>query len=83
MNTWSFLLHHRDEILSATLAHIVLVLISMSTAIVVGVSLGLLIVHNRLLRRTTRPFLGLAEPGGCEAAEHDGAKRAARPSNRA
>ena len=50
MNTWSFLLHHRDEILSATLAHIVLVLISMSTAIVLGVSLGLLIVHNRLLR---------------------------------
>ena len=50
MNTWSFLLQHRDEILSATLAHIVLVLISMSTAIVLGVSLGLLIVHNRLLR---------------------------------
>lgn len=50
MNSWTFFLQHREEILSATFAHIVLVIISMSIAIVIGVALGLLIVHNRVLR---------------------------------
>jgi osmoprotectant transport system permease protein len=50
MTTWTFLLEHRVEILSATLAHMVLVAISMSIAIVIGVSLGMLSVHNRVLR---------------------------------
>jgi osmoprotectant transport system permease protein len=50
MNPWTFFLQHRAEILSATLDHLVLVAISMSIAIVIGVSLGMLIVHNRVLR---------------------------------
>ena len=50
MNSWEFFLQHRAEILSATFEHIVLVIISMSIAIVIGVALGLLIVHNRFLR---------------------------------
>jgi osmoprotectant transport system permease protein len=50
MNFWEFFLQHRSEILSATLAHILLVVISMSIAIIIGVALGLLIVHNRFLR---------------------------------
>lgn len=50
MNSWSYFLQHRSEILSATFAHMVLVAISMSIAIFIGVSVGMLSVHNRPLR---------------------------------
>jgi len=50
MNFWSYFLQHRAEILSATLAHMLLVVVAMSIATVIGVSLGMLSVHNRVLR---------------------------------
>jgi osmoprotectant transport system permease protein len=50
MSPWSFFLSHRAEILEATLDHLVLVGIAMSFAIVIGVSLGMLIVQRRGLR---------------------------------
>jgi osmoprotectant transport system permease protein len=50
MSPWSFFLSHRAEILDATLDHLVLVGIAMSFAIVIGVSLGMLIVQHRGLR---------------------------------
>ena len=57
MSDWNFLLEHRSEILSATLDHMVLVLIAMSIAILIGVPLGMLIVHRAGLRNIS---LGLA-----------------------
>jgi osmoprotectant transport system permease protein len=50
MNFWPYFLQHRAEILSATLAHMLLVVISMSIAIAIAVPLGMLSVHNRVLR---------------------------------
>ena len=47
---WQFFLSHADEILSATLAHVALVLISMTIAIAIAVPLGMLIVQHRGLR---------------------------------
>ena len=50
MNFWPYFLQHRAEIFSATLAHMVLVVISMSIAIMIAVPLGMLSVHHRVLR---------------------------------
>jgi len=50
MTPWQFFLSHQSEILSATLAHLWLVLISMLIAIAMAVPLGLLIVQHRTLR---------------------------------
>jgi osmoprotectant transport system permease protein len=50
MSFWTFFLQHRGEIFSATLDHLELVLIAMAIAILIGVPLGLLIVHRRTLR---------------------------------
>jgi osmoprotectant transport system permease protein len=50
MSPWSFFVEHRAEILEATLDHLVLVVIAMAFAIVIGVSLGMLIVQHRGLR---------------------------------
>jgi osmoprotectant transport system permease protein len=50
MSFWTFLLQYRGEILTATLVHLELVLIAMAIAILIGVPLGLLIVHRRTLR---------------------------------
>jgi osmoprotectant transport system permease protein len=50
MSPWSFFVEHRAEILDATLDHLVLVVIAMAFAIVIGVSLGMLIVQHRGLR---------------------------------
>jgi osmoprotectant transport system permease protein len=49
-STWSFFLEHRDEIFSATLDHMVLVVIAMLIAILIGVPLGMFIVQRRLPR---------------------------------
>jgi osmoprotectant transport system permease protein len=50
MTPWTFFLSHRDEILTATLAHLELVLIAMAIAILIGVPLGMFIVQRPALR---------------------------------
>lgn len=47
---WSFFLQHRAEILSATLDHVELVLISMVVGICIAVPLGMFIVQRPALR---------------------------------
>ena len=47
---WSFFLEHRAEILSATLDHVELVLISMVIAMFIAVPLGMFIVQRPALR---------------------------------
>jgi osmoprotectant transport system permease protein len=46
LSDWSFLAEHRGEILGATLDHITLVIIAMVIAILIGVPLGMFIVHR-------------------------------------
>lgn len=50
MNFWDFFLRHRAEIFSATLDHLMLVVIAMTIAILIGVPFGMLIVHRPALR---------------------------------
>jgi osmoprotectant transport system permease protein len=50
MNAWAFLLQHREEIFQTTVEHLALVLGAMLIAILIGVPLGLLIVHRPVLR---------------------------------
>jgi osmoprotectant transport system permease protein len=50
MSFWDFFLQHRAEILSATADHLLLVLVAMIVAILIGVPLGMLIVHRPALR---------------------------------
>jgi len=50
MTTWTFFNDHRDEIFSATLDHLTLVIIAMVIAILIGVPLGMLIVQRPTLR---------------------------------
>jgi osmoprotectant transport system permease protein len=50
VSPWNFFLDHRSEILSATLDHLTLVVISMAFAIAIAVPLGMLIVQHRHLR---------------------------------
>jgi osmoprotectant transport system permease protein len=57
MSYWTFFLEHRAEILNATVDHVELVLIAMVIAILIGVPLGMLIVHRPALRNIS---LGLA-----------------------
>jgi osmoprotectant transport system permease protein len=57
MSSWRFLVEHRSEILTATLDHMVLVLIAMGIAILIGVPLGMMIVRRTALRNIS---LGLA-----------------------
>jgi osmoprotectant transport system permease protein len=57
MSSWRFFVEHRSEILSATLDHMVLVLIAMGIAILIGVPLGMMIVRRAALRNIS---LGLA-----------------------
>ena len=47
---WSFFAEHRAEILGATLDHITLVIVAMAIAILIGVPLGMFIVHRPALR---------------------------------
>jgi osmoprotectant transport system permease protein len=54
---WSFFAEHRSEILSATLDHLTLVIIAMAIAILIGVPLGMFIVHRPAPRAIA---LGLA-----------------------
>jgi osmoprotectant transport system permease protein len=57
VSPWTFFLEHRAEILEATLAHLSLVVIAMVFAILIGVPLGMLIVHRPALRNLA---LGIA-----------------------
>lgn len=50
LSDWSFFLEHRAEILSATLDHVELVLISMVVGIFIAVPLGMFIVQRPALR---------------------------------
>jgi osmoprotectant transport system permease protein len=56
-NTWTFFLGHRQEIFTATLDHMTLVLIAMLFAIAIGVPLGMFIVQRPTLRNIA---LGIA-----------------------
>jgi osmoprotectant transport system permease protein len=47
---WTFFVQHRGEIFAATLEHLQLVVIAMAVAILIGVPLGLLLVHRKFLR---------------------------------
>ena len=50
MTAWRFFVEHREEILSATLDHVWLVLIAMLIAIAISVPLGMFIVYHKALR---------------------------------
>jgi osmoprotectant transport system permease protein len=50
MNLWIFFVQHRGEIFAATLEHLQLVVIALARAILIGVPLGLLLVHRKFLR---------------------------------
>ncbi|HXM95327.1 MAG TPA: ABC transporter permease [Candidatus Dormibacteraeota bacterium] len=50
MTTWSFFVAHRAEILSATLDHLTLAAVAMAFAVLIGLPLGMLIVHRPALR---------------------------------
>lgn len=50
LSGWSFFMEHRAEILSATLDHVELVLISMVIAMMIAVPLGMFIVQRPALR---------------------------------
>ena len=50
LGAWSFFMEHRAEILSATLDHVELVLISMVIAMFIAVPLGMFIVQRPALR---------------------------------
>lgn len=57
MSPWRFFLGHCPEIFSATLDHVLLVVIAMAIAISIAVPLGMLIVQHRRLRAVA---LGIA-----------------------
>jgi osmoprotectant transport system permease protein len=57
MTTWSFFVEHHAEILDTTLEHLTLVVIAMAFAILIGVPLGMFVVHRPALRRLS---LGIA-----------------------
>jgi osmoprotectant transport system permease protein len=50
MTAWRFFIEHREEILSATLDHVWLVLIAILIAIAISVPLGMFIVYHKALR---------------------------------
>ncbi len=49
-DAWTFFAEHRDEIFSATVDHLTLVVIAMIIAILIGVPLGMFIVQRPALR---------------------------------
>jgi len=57
MTTWSFFVEHRAEIFDTTIEHLTLVVIAMVFAILIGVPLGMFVVHRPALRRLS---LGIA-----------------------
>jgi osmoprotectant transport system permease protein len=57
MTTWSFFVEHHAEIFDTTLEHLALVVIAMAFAILIGVPVGMFVVHRPALRRLA---LGIA-----------------------
>jgi osmoprotectant transport system permease protein len=57
MTLWTFFIHHRAEILGATLDHVQLVLVAMLIAVMIGVPLGMFIVYYKAFRTVA---LGIA-----------------------
>jgi osmoprotectant transport system permease protein len=57
VTAWRFFIEHREEILSATLDHVWLVLIAILIAIAISVPLGMFIVYHKALRTLS---LGIA-----------------------
>jgi osmoprotectant transport system permease protein len=57
MTLWTFFIHHRTEILAATLDHVQLVLVAMLIAVTIGVPLGMFIVYYKAFRTVA---LGIA-----------------------
>ena len=57
MTTWSFFVEHHAEIFDTTIEHLTLVVIAMAFAILIGVPLGMFVVHRPALRRLA---LGIA-----------------------
>ncbi len=69
-SNWTFFADHREEIFSATLDHLVLVLIAMIIAILIGVPLGMFIVQRPALRAIIdRAVLESAEAMGMTRAQ--------------
>ena len=56
---WRFMAEHQEEIWSATLEHVELVLIAMAAAILIGVPLGMLIVRRAKLRALALGMAGI------------------------
>jgi osmoprotectant transport system permease protein len=50
VTAWRFFIEHREEILSATLDHVWLVLIAILIAVAISVPLGMFIVYHKALR---------------------------------
>jgi len=50
MSNWTFFAEHRAEIFSATLDHLMLVVVAMTVAILIGVPLGMFFVQRPALR---------------------------------
>jgi len=51
MTTWFFFVEHHAEIFDTTLEHLALVVIAMAFAILIGVPVGMFVVHRPALRR--------------------------------
>jgi osmoprotectant transport system permease protein len=61
MRIWEFFVGHRAEILEATAAHLFLVAVSMAIAILIGVSLGMLLVKRKNLRAVALGFASVLQ----------------------
>jgi len=61
MKLWEFLTSHRVEILQATLAHLLLVVVSMAIAILIGVPLGMILVKRKQLRAIALGFASVLQ----------------------
>ena len=61
MRIWEFFVGHRVEILEATAAHLFLVAVSMAIAILIGVSLGMLLVKRKNLRAVALGFASVLQ----------------------
>jgi len=61
MRVWTFFASHRAEIFDATIAHSLLVLVSMAIAILVGVPLGMMLVKRRRFRALALGFASVMQ----------------------
>lgn len=61
MKLWEFLASHRVEVLEATLAHLLLVVVSMAIAILIGVPLGMILVKRKQLRAIALGFASVLQ----------------------